>query len=95
VLVDGHICQHRSSFTVAHGEGRGTRGRRAEVVGIGVYGNGSSLCTQRNWDDGCWCCESRYLPIWVSFSGVRACLLTYVNGHILTLLTWRSLSAGI
>lgn len=71
MLVDRHMCQHRSSFTKVHGEGRGTWGeawggeaRRYWCV----WGLPSScLCTQRNWDDGCWCCvclagqESRLL----------------------------------
>ena len=77
-------------------------GRRGKVVRIGVYGScPGAVCVRSatgTTGAGIACVwqgrKAAYLPIWVSFSGVRACLLTYVNGQILTLLTWRSLSAG-
>lgn len=48
MLVDGHMCQHRSSFTftMAHGEGRGTRERRAEVVLVCTAMGAGALCVR-------------------------------------------------
>lgn len=106
MLVDGHMCQHRSSFTVAHGEGRGTwRGEasRGGAVLLCMGAGAGAVCVRSatgTTGAGVACVwqgrKAAYLPIWVSFSGVPACFLTYANGHFLIeLLTWQSLSAGI